>query len=399
MDIDTLFSISNNLVRSASLDKTRYIYQKISWQTPMICVKGARGVGKTTLFFQRMKTAFEAGEALYVSLDSIWFSNNRLIDLIDYHYNHGGKAVFLDEVHRYPYDNWAQELKNIYDSYPGYQIAFTGSSLLKIDMSKADLSRRCVFYDMQGMSFREYLSFYNIAQLPSYSLEDILERHTEIEQEVLAAVKPLQYFDNYLHHGYYPFYDKYQDTYAVTLQQIINTIIDSDLQSALNVENITVNKFKRLLFIISQNVPFTPNISKIAQGIESNRPQTYSMLSTLDQAALINNLYSGKDTMQQLNKPEKIYMENTNLLYALTKHPTEGNLRETFFANQLKNDHEITFSGEGDFMIDGKYTIEVGGRRKSFQQIKDLPNSYLAIDDVESAVGNKVPLWLFGFLY
>lgn len=399
MEIADLFRISNNLVRSINLDKKRYMYDKISWSLPMLCIKGARGIGKTTMLLQRMKFEFKGEEALYVSLDNIWFSEHRLLDLVDYHYNHGGTHIFVDEVHRYPYANWIQEMKNIYDSYPGYHVAFTGSSLLKIDMAMADLSRRCIFYDMQGMSFREYLDFEGVASLPAYGLDDILNNHIQIETDILKNVKPLKFFSDYLVHGYYPFYEKYASTYSEALQQIINAIIDSDIPTSLNIEKITVNKFKRLLFIISQMVPFAPNISKLGQSIEANRQKTYDMLATLSKAALINNLYSGKDNMQQLCKPEKVYMENTNLLYALSSNVTNGNARETFFANQIKEAHSATFSGDGDFFVDGKYTVEVGGKDKTFDQIKDIPDSFLAIDDVESGHRNKIPLWLFGFLY
>lgn len=399
MEISDLFRISSNLAGSISLDKKRYLYDRISWTVSMLCVKGARGIGKTTMFLQRMHSAFKDEEALYVALDNIWFSEHRLIDLVDYHYNHGGTHLFADEVHRYPFQNWIQEMKNINDSYPGYHVAFTGSSLLKIDMSKADLSRRCIFYDMQGMSFREYLSFKGVADLPAYSLDDILHHPIEIAQEVLKQVRPLQYFGDYLKHGYYPFYDKYASTYAEALQQIINTIIENDIPTSLNIEKLTVNKFKRLLFIISKMVPFTPNISKLGTSLETNRIQTYNMLEVLSKAALINSLYSGKSNMQQLSKPEKIYLENTNFLHALSSDVEIGNARETFFANQLKQGHTITFSGQGDFLIDGQYTIEVGGKDKTFDQIKDLPNSFLAIDDAEYGHQNKIPLWLFGFLY
>ncbi|MBQ9254251.1 MAG: ATP-binding protein [Bacteroidales bacterium] len=302
-------------------------------------------------------------------------------------------------MHRYPHANWIQELKNIYDSYPNYHVVFTGSSLLKIDMSVADLSRRCIFYNMHGMSFREYLSFENIAEFDNFSLEDIFTNTDEICNKINKHIKPLQYFSEYLKNGYYPFYHKYETMYRQTLQQIINTIIETDLQITEKIETVTVNKFKRLLVILSKMIPFTPNITKLGQNIEATRKQTYNMLNTLDKVALIRNLYAGKEELNQLNRPEKIYFENTNFLFALTTDTNIGNVRETFFANQLSEGHKISFSGDGDFLIDNKYTIEVGGKNKTFDQIKDMPNSYLAIDDVEYNSFNKIPLWLFGFLY
>ncbi|MBP3254616.1 MAG: ATP-binding protein [Bacteroidales bacterium] len=399
MDISEVFDTSRTLVNATSLEKKRYLYDKIAWDLPMICIKGARGIGKTTIMLQRIKENYKNNKAVYVSLDNLYFSENRLMDLVSYHYKHGGTHIFIDEVHRYPYNNWVQELKNIYDSFPDYHIVFTGSSLLKIDMSVADLSRRCIFYNMHGMSFREYLSFENIAEFDSVTLEDIFNNATELCNNINKKIKPLQYFSEYLQNGYYPFYHKYEPMYKQALQQIINTIIETDLQITEKIETVTVNKFKRLLVILSKMIPFTPNITKLGQSIEATRKQTYMMLNTLDKAALIRNLYSGKEELNQLNKPEKIYFENTNFLFALTTNAEIGNVRETFFANQLSEGHQLSFSGNGDFLIDNKYTIEVGGKNKSFEQIKDLPDSYLAIDDTEYNSFNKIPLWLFGFLY
>lgn len=399
MELSDIYRISANLVSSTSLEWKRYMYDKINWDVPMLCIKGARGVGKTTLMLQRMKENFRDERALYISLDNIWFSEHKLFDLADYHSSHGGTHIFIDEVHRYPQANWIQEMKNIYDSFPSLHVVFSGSSLLQIDMSKADLSRRCIFYDMQGMSFREYLISRRLGAFKAYSLEDVLHNHIAIADEVLKSARPLQHFKDYLRHGYYPFYNRYSVSYSEALQQIINTIIDSDLITTMNVENVTLRKFKRLLFILSQMVPYTPNIQKLSQSIETNRQQTYGMLDTLHKAALIFNLYSGKSNMQQLGKPEKIYMENSNLTYALTSNATDGNARETFFANQLKQAHNVAFSGDGDFLIDGTYTIEVGGKGKTFDQIADVPNSFLAIDDTERGHLNRIPLWLFGFLY
>lgn len=399
MEIDDLFSISANLGRTVSTRWKRYMADRVNWSLPMVSLKGARGVGKTTLLLQEMKERYEGNEALYVSLDNIWFSEHRLFDLVNYHYNHGGTCLFADEVHRYPYPNWSQELKNINDSFPNYKVAFTGSSLLEIDLSKADLSRRCIFYTMQGLSFREWLNMQGIGNFTTYSLEDILEHHQEAEEEILKQVRPLKYFSNYLQHGYYPFYQKYAESYGETLRQVMNVIVESDLPATMSVGRQTVMKFKRLLFIISKMVPFTPNIAKLCQSVETNRSQMYQMIDTLNRARLIKCLYSGKDNMRQLTKPEKIYLENPNLLYALSKEVPIGNARETFFANQLGEGHSLTFSGDGDFLIDGRYTIEVGGKDKTYNQIKDLPNSFLAIDDVETGMRNKIPLWLFGFLY
>ena len=399
MEIEELYQISERLVGEADLTIHRYFYDRLEWNLPMICIKGAKGIGKSTAFWQYMKEHFRENEAVYVSLDNIWFSEHRLLELVDYHYHRGGTHIFIDEVHRYPYKDWMLELKNIIDNYPHLHVAFTGSSLLKIDKSVADLSRRCIFYDIQGLSFREYLKFEGVADLPAYSLGDILNHHLEIAHQITSLIKPLKHFNDFLSVGYYPYYRQHPNTYYAAIQQTISTIIDDDLRAVEDVAAITVKKVKRLLYILSQMVPYTPNITKLGQAIEATRNQTAQILQILEKAALTTNLYADRNNMSQLTKPEKIYMENTNLMHALSAKVDKGNDRETFFTNQLKEGHSITFSGQGDFLIDGKYTIEVGGKGKTFEQIKDIPGSYIASDDIEYGHGNRIPLWLFGFLY
>lgn len=400
MEITDIYINSARLVSSVGMAHVRYLFTVIDWSSRMVCIKGARGVGKTTLMLQYIKSNFQSGEkAIYFSLDDLWFTENRLIDLAEYHYLHGGTHLFVDEVHRYPYDNWAQELKNIYDRYPGLSIVFTGSSLLQIDSSVADLSRRCVFYTLQGLSFREFLKFEGKGDFPAISLEDILNGHVGISADIASKTTIIPAFEDYLHHGYYPFYKETVASYQLRLQQVITTILENDLPSVEKIEYISIKKMKRLLVIVSQMVPFTPNMTKVGESVEATRQSAIRMFQLLERAALIIMLYSGKDNMQQLAKPEKVYLDNTNLMYALSSSADIGNIRETFFANQLKQGHEITFSGQGDFRIDDVYTFEVGGKTKTFGQIKGIANSYLAIDNVEYGTGNRIPLWLFGFIY
>lgn len=400
MEITDIYINSARLVSSVGMAHVRYLFTVIDWSSRMVCIKGARGVGKTTLMLQYIKSNFQSGEkAIYFSLDDLWFTENRLIDLAEYHYLHGGTHLFVDEVHRYPYDNWAQELKNIYDRYPGLSIVFTGSSLLQIDSSVADLSRRCVFYTLQGLSFREFLKFEGKGDFPAISLEDILNGHVGISADIASKTTIIPAFEDYLHHGYYPFYKETVASYQLRLQQVITTILENDLPSVEKIEYISIKKMKRLLVIVSQMVPFTPNMTKVGESVEATRQSAIRMFQLLERAALIIMLYSGKDNMQQLAKPEKVYLDNTNLMYALSSSADIGNIRETFFANQLKQGHEITFSGQGDFRIDDVYTFEVGGKTKTFEQIKGIANSYLAIDNVEYGTGNRIPLWLFGFIY
>ena len=401
MEIQELYTNSYRLVSQVSTRTKRYLYHQLPWNARMLCIRGARGVGKTTLLLQRMAEAFPAGsnQALYVSLDELWFNENRLIDLADYHYAHGGTHLFLDEVHRYPQESWAQEIKNIYDRYPDFHVVFTGSSVLKIDQSQADLSRRCLFFTMQGLSFREYLEFNGIAQLAPVKLEQILASHVALAMEITRQVHVLQYFGDYLRHGYYPFYHELVEGYGMALRQMVVNVIEQDIPQAESVEMNTINRMKRMIALIARVSPFTVNVSRIANTLECDRQTVYKLLRTMSRASLINMLYKGKNNMRQLVKPEKVYLENTNLMFALASEINTGNIRETFFANQLFSAHELAFSGSGDFLVDNTHTIEVGGHRKSFEQIKDMPDSYLAVDDIEIGNGNRIPLWLFGFLY
>ena len=401
MDIQELYANSYRLVSQVGRKYRRYLYDQLPWDARMLCIRGARGVGKTTLLLQRIAEAFPVGsnQALYVSLDELWFNDNRLIDLADYHYTHGGTHLFLDEVHRYPQNSWAQEIKNIYDRYPGFHVVFTGSSILKIDQSQADLSRRCLFFTMQGLSFREYLDFVGIARFQSVSLDQILADHVSLAAAVTQKVHVLQYFEEYLRHGYYPFYQELLQGYEMALRQMVVNVIEQDIPQADSVEQSTINRIKRLISLIARNTPFTVNVSRIANTLECDRQTVHKLLRTMQRASLINMLFKGKNNMQQLVKPEKVYLENTNLIYALASDIIIGTVRETFFANQMFNAHELAFSGNGDFLVDNAHTMEVGGHRKSFEQIKDMPDSYLAVDDIEIGNGNRIPLWLFGFMY
>ena len=401
MNIQDLYANSHRLVSQVNTERKRYLYDQLPWNARMLCIRGARGVGKTTLLLQRMAEAFPAGshQILYVSLDELWFNDNSLIDLANYHYTHGGTHLFLDEVHRYPQNSWAQEIKNIYDRYPGFHVIFTGSSILKIDQSQADLSRRCLFFTMPGLSFREYMDFAGFGQFSSLSLHQILRDHVSLSMDITRQVHVLQYFEEYLRHGYYPFYPELLQGYEMALRQMVVNVIEQDIPQAEPVEQSTINRIKRLISLIASMTPFTVNVSRIANTLECDRQTVHKLLRTMQRASLINMLFKGKSNMQQLVKPEKVYLDNTNLIYALASDINIGNVRETFLSNQLSNAHELAFSGNGDFLVDNTHTIEVGGHRKSFKQIKDVSDSYLAVDDIEIGNGNRIPLWLFGFLY
>lgn len=378
---------------------TRSLMETIQWDARLIGIKGARGVGKTTLILQYIKKNIPIDQSsLYVSLDNIWFADNTLSSLADQFVKQGGKFLFLDEVHKYP--NWSQELKNIYDDYPALKIVFTASSLLEILNARADLSRRAVVYTMQGLSYREYLNLKLGVALKKYSLNDMLSNHIAISREINETIKPLQHFDAYLKHGYYPFFQEVPELYFQRVEEVINLILEIELPLLRKVAIAYVTKLKQLLQIISESVPFVPNVSKLSERIGVNRNTFVSYLYFLEEAHIIRNLYKDAKGITQLQKPNKIFLENTNLQYALSPDKVNiGNIRETFFINQLSAQHTLEYIEESDFLVDHKFIFEVGGKSKTQAQIKNLNNSYLAIDAIEYGMGNKIPLWLFGFLY
>jgi len=381
-------------------DFVRSIMHEINWQARLIGIKGARGVGKTTLILQYIKLNFGKmpEKALYVSLDNIWFSKNSLSELADKFVKKGGTHLFLDEVHKYP--DWSVELKNIYDDYPELSIVFTGSSLLEILNARADLSRRAIVYTLQGLSFREYLNLTNQTNFEAYTLNDILENHSDISNHIVKQIKPLQFFAQYLKAGYYPFFLEQADLYFQRLEEVVNLILEIELPQLKQLNLAYLPKIKQLLYIIAVSAPFTPNISKLSERIGINRETLLSYLWYLNQAQLIANIYRDSKGITRLQKPDKLFLENTNLMFALSSDAINtGNMRETFFVNQLKYQYRVEIAEQADFFIDNRYTIEIGGKAKGRRQIKDLENAFIAADDLEFGYENKIPLWLFGFLY
>jgi predicted AAA+ superfamily ATPase len=384
-----------------SLDFIRSLLYEINWEARMIGIKGARGVGKTTLMLQYIKLHHENDPAvLYISLDDIWFTDNRLADLADRFTKQGGKILFIDEVHKYP--EWSRELKNIYDDYPELKIIFTGSSLLEIINARADLSRRAVIYRMQGLSFREYLNYEEGTNLPSHSLKDITANHQNLSKEIVAAVKPLKHFNRYLQEGYYPFYKEVPDLYVSRLGEIINMIIETELPQLRGVMVHHISRLKQMLLIISESAPFIPNISKLSERTGINRNTFIAYLQYLQEAGLLRNLFRDAHGISRLQKPDKIFLENTNLSFALERiMPDKGTLRETFFANQLSYRHMISIPEAGDFMTDENIIFEIGGSGKGQKQLSsaETGRKFIASDDIEYGHGNRIPLWMFGFLY
>lgn len=383
-----------------STDFVRSLEAEIHWNARLIGVKGARGVGKTTLLLQHIQLHHSENldKVLYVSLDSIWFSNNTLVDLADDFVKKGGEFLFLDEVHRY--DNWSQELKNIYDDYPMLKVVFTGSSLLQILNARADLSRRAITYTMPGLSFREYLSIETGQTFEKLTLESILNNHAKESTLVNSKVKPLYYFDRYLKQGYYPFYKEELDLYLPRLEEIINLMLEIELPLLRGLDLAYVPKIKQLLLIISESVPFIPNVTKLSQKMGIARSTLLLYFHYLDEIGLTINLFKESGGISKLQKPLKVYLENTNLMYALTsKAANTGNVRETFFANQLSYKHMVMYSDKGDFLVNEQYVFEIGGKDKSMKQIEGIENAFVAADNIEYGFQNRIPLWLFGFLY
>jgi len=399
--MDALIEKFRKKIALVSLDFSRSLMDRIDWNARLIGIKGARGVGKTTLLLQYIKKNFKIDESvLYVSLDDIWFSDNRLVDLADDFVKKGGKHLFLDEVHKYP--DWSREIKNIYDDFPEIHVVFTGSSLLEILDARADLSRRALVYRLQGLSFREYLNFVDHYDFPVYKLQEIIEGHEGISSNILSRTKPLKYFTNYIKEGYYPFFHEDLPSYHNRIQEVVNLIIDIELPLLRNVEVAFTRKIKQLLLIISESAPFIPNISKLSEKIGINRNTLISYIQYLQEADLIAPLYKNSYGISRMQKPDKIFLENTNIAYAINPFtPDSGNLRETFFLNQLKYQHQISYPFSGDFLIEEEFLIEVGGKNKSAKQLSDWSEhkAIVAADGIEFGYSGKIPLWLFGFLY
>lgn len=376
----------------------RFLFNHINWDSRLIGIKGARGVGKTTLLLQKIKETYpNVDEVMYVSLDNLWFKTHTLEELVKHLYNLGITHIFLDEVHKYP--DWSAIIKNLYDTYNDLFIVYTGSSLLEIDNSKVDLSRRQTVYTMPGLSFREYLILEGLVDVVPLLLTDLLKYHVSIAMDMVSKTKILKAFSDYLNHGYYPFYRDAQNDYLLRLEEVANLVIDSDLPAVENVSYGTVNKTKTLLMLIAQSVPFTPNISKLGAQLETGRDLCLKMLYTLDKANLIALFIKNIKDYKHLISPEKIYLNNTNLMYALTAKTDRGTLRETFFANQMSQVCQLSIPDSGDFVADNTFTFEVGGKCKTFKQIADLPDGYIVIDDAETGYGHRIPIWMFGLLY
>lgn len=401
--MDRIFEISARLISTVGNEHYRALYNLVEWDDTFIMIKGARGVGKTTMLLQRAQTVNNAGSpaaALYASLDQLWFNDHTITELVDYHYKHGGTHIFLDEVHLYPRPNWEQELKNIHDSYPDYHIAFTGSSLLQLNQRAADLSRRVAIYTLPGLSLREYLAFKGKGTFNAYPLEVLMTDHVRIASEITRDLRIIAEFGDYLKKGYYPFFTSTSElTYSQRVERLVLSVIDIDIPAVADIEYETQLKLKKLVVILSEQVPFVPNVTKLSKDVGVTRNQLMKLFTLLCDAAILRALYNPGIQPKSAAKPDKLLFDNPSVMQALGADKHTGTVRESFAASMLANAGKVYAAPAGDFLLDKRYTFEVGGAWKNFSQIAGQPDSYVLADDIEIGSGNKIPLWLLGFLY
>ena len=397
-DIRPIVEFYHSKLSQVSLDFKRYLYPQINWDSSVIGIMGERGVGKTTMLLQRIKEKYaNPDDTFYISLDHYWFGTHELQDLIKFMYKKGITEFYIDEVHKYK--GWSGILKTLVDELHDLRIVYTGSSLLEIDNAKVDMSRRQTPYTLKGMSFREYLEYDGIMKMNAVTPEELLANHVPIAMDIVSKTKVLVAFDTYLHTGVYPFYRDAGKDFLVRLKEVVDTVIESDLPAVEKITYDTVDKCKKLLMIIAENVPLQPNVDKLATSLGTTRDTLLKLLYKLDKAEILELLTVELKSYKRLVNPEKIYLGNTNLMYALSPKIEIGTLRETFFIDQCASVGTVQMPPKGDFLVNGKYLFEVGGEGKTFDQIADIPNSYLAVDGIETGYGARIPLWMFGLLY
>ena len=403
--MDSLFRKSDRLLANTQTEIIRDKMNEIHWNAQLVTIMGAKGVGKSTLIKQYLKQNYRLGDRriLYCSADTVDFSMRTLVGLAEEFSIHGGELLAIDEIHKYKSGttDWSREIKEIHELYPDLKLIVSGSSLLRLREGDADLSRRAVKYTMPGLSFRESLRFYHGLEFKRWALDDILDHPYDLWQEVSSKCKPVVLFKEYLEKGYYPFLLEGEGEYYTKIEQVVNYIIEAELPQICKVDVANVRKLQALIALICSEVPFELNANKIAAAIEIGRDTVVEYLKYLGDAKVLNLLYSDKKKIGKLSKPDKVYLENPNILYALTPTKAEiGTLRETFAICSLSESHTVEYGkAQGDFKVDGKYTFEIGGRSKGFSQIAGVENSYIFADDWDMPDGAKLPLWMLGFLY
>ena len=397
-DIQLAYDVSMARIREVETRFHRYLYSDIDWNVRILALNGPRGVGKTTMFLQYLKEhSPEAEKSLYISLDTAWLEAREIFELAKYHVEHGGTRLFLDEVHYLK--DWQRLVKNLYDNFKGLRIAYTGSSILRMAEGYGDLSRRQVAYTLAGLSFREYLQLEGVCDENPVQLSELLKGHIALAERITEGLRILPHFEAYLKNGYYPFYREDALHFPDKLRQVVNQVLDVDLPKAEDVTPETVRKIRKMLTILAASTPQTPRLGTLCRDLGMEWRQGVKVIYALRRAGLLGLLAEDADALKHLGAPSKIYCDNTNLMSVLTASPDKGTGREAFFNNQLSVGNQPTYPKDGDFLVDGKYLFEVGGAKKTFSQIKDVPNSFLAVDGTEVGRGNRIPLWLFGFLY
>jgi len=394
-----LLEQSENILAHTPLSFKRFLFEHIKWNNRLIGIKGARGTGKTTMLLQWLKEQqLPSRKAAYFSLDDLYFTNHSLKETAVDFYKQGGEVLVLDEVHKYK--SWSSEIKNLYDFYPDLKVIFTGSSIIDISKQEGDLSRRALIYELPGLSFREFILIKEKIKLPVLSLQDLLVKPDSIKKMIPKGFKPFEYFGEYLKRGYYPFAIDDSESIHQRLNQLVRTIVEYDMAELKDFDIRNAKKILQLIYLIAQQVPFKPNLSSLAKKSNIHRNSLNNYLHYLEQAKIIHLLYPKGRSVAILQKPEKIFFNNTNLQFALAEEDIEvGSIRETFFLSQLNPIYKVHMPKKGDFIIDNKYTFEIGGKGKNSTQLNGIKNGWLVKDDVEIPIAGVLPLWVFGLLY
>lgn len=404
IEIERFFDIQKNLVESTSLDFQRYLMKEIDFNERLIGITGARGTGKTTLLIQYLKKEFSSpGECLYVSADNIYTVSQGLFNIAEYFFKYGGKVLLVDEVHKYP--QWAQELKNIYDSFPAKKVVFSGSSMLDIVKGKADLSRRTLLYNLKGLSFREFLEISGKIKLEPVELQDIIDNHAAAAADIAGRIEVLKHFKDYLRKGFYPYFieSKKEENYFNKLNNALEKILYEDIPSVYNIKVATVPLLKKIIYLVASSHPFQINVDNLSKKLGASREYMSLYIEYLEKAGIFTLLYPGSKGKSTIRKPQKVYLENTNLVHLinnLTGFEYEiGTIREIFFVNQVKHKHTIFGSAQADFNVNDRYIFEVGGKSKRAGQVDLSKEEYIVKDGIEIGSRHVIPLWLFGMMY
>ena len=397
--LDKIYEISERRMANTTVSFHRYLCDRIDWTPRLVSVLGPRGTGKTTLLLQRMKeTDGGTPSALYLSLDNVWLSPREAYEVVEHHVKHGGTSLYLDEVHFL--EGWQTLVKNLNDDFRHLRVAYTGSALLRIEKAGGDLSRRQACYRLAPMSFREYLEFEGLGEFHPIPLSELLSGHIALARKILARLGVvLPHFEAYLRHGGYPFYKEAGTCFEDMLRQAVNQVLDVDWPKIDEVEPQTIRHARRMLSVLARTAPQMPNVTALCRELGVDRKQGVRILYALGRAGLLRLLVSDREKLMSLSTPDKLYCGDPNLMHALAAEPDKGTLRETFLLSQLETIAPVTYPSRGDFLVDGRILIEVGGAGKTFRQIADVPDSYLAVDDIEIGRGNRIPLWMFGLLY